>query len=115
MQWPTTTARIVEASIRDDHGADRKFYPHITFTFEYENNTYTSNALFASGVVTYFQSLQAAQTFMAPYAKDNKVFVSICPHDPTQSILIAGIQKRFYAGLILGGYFMWLSINRLGF
>ncbi len=97
--WPHTTCIIQESRIDSSHVSKGTSYsPVINYTYTVDGHTYQGSRINSRGHWDYAASRQVVDAY--PVGSQRPVYYS--PSAPASSILITGVYRSSFVGLVLG-------------
>jgi hypothetical protein len=88
-KWPIVQGSIVESTVyKHDY---KNYSPHIRYRFRYNGHNYIGKQIIC-GMGT--SGLSDAENAVSTYPVGKTVSVSVCPGDPTESVLEPGLTSK---------------------
>lgn len=86
--WPTVSGKILTASVDIKQGKGISYYPHVTYQYEVNGQTYQSDLLNAGASLTQSTSKQGVEQYINErYQPGTTVQVYYSPQDPQIAVL----------------------------
>ena len=112
--WPTVQGEVTERGVESTAGnrGGRLYAPLIRYRFSYQGENYVCDNIKIGGLIS-SNIRNIALNAINQYHTNQTVIVSVCPEDPTKSVLQAGISKTTYFVIGVGLIFFSIGVKKL--